>query len=224
MTEPDVTLTDFAIAVQGIAMAVFLARRQERSKGTLAWSLYFASAGLAAFFGGVVHGFYLDLHSGGHAIVWPLSLTAIGVNAIAAWAIGATLVLSPAANRRLIFWAGSLFVAYCGYVWLVDGRFVVAIVMSAPATLFLLAALVVASCRGCRGAGVAAFGVFLTLVAVAVQYFEIAIDPFRFNHNATAHVVQMASLALVFAGSLRMLKPSHSFATEKSQCSPDAIS
>lgn len=224
MTEPDVTLTDFAIAVQGIAMAVFLARRQGRSTATFAWLVYFASAGLAALFGGLVHGFYLDFHSGGHAVFWPLSLTAVGVNAVAAWAIGATHVLSPAANRRLIIWAVSLFVAYCGYVWLVDSRFVVAIVMAAPATLFLLAALAMASCRGCRGAGVAAIGVLLTLTAVAIQYFEIALDPVRFNHNATAHVVQMASLALVFAGCQRILNSSHSFATKKPQCSRDAIS
>lgn len=224
MTEPAVTLTDFALALQGLATAAFLLRRFGISSATVPWLAYFAAAGIAALCGGLVHGYFHDLNSAGRAVFWPLSLTAIGVNAVAAWAIGAPLVLSPAANRRLISWAISLFVAYTAYVWFVDSRFGVALAMAAPATLFLLVALGVAWRGGRAGAGVAAFGVLLTLAAAAVQYFEIALDPLDFNHNATAHVVQSASLALVLAGCLRMLGSRHSFDLEKDVCSHDATS
>lgn len=206
MTEPDVTLTDFALSLEGAGIAAILTARYGLTVATTPWLIYFLSAGAAAFFGGLVHGFYLDPSTDGRAVLWPLSLAAIGVNAVAACWLAANLVLPRQVSVTLKSFSVLVLAAYVVYVVAVDSRFVVAVAMAAPATLFFLVALSLVWWRGrTPGALIAAAGVALTLAAAAVQFFGIALDPLHFNHNATAHVVQAVSLALVAVGSFQML-------------------
>jgi peptidoglycan/LPS O-acetylase OafA/YrhL len=131
---------------------------------------------------------------------------AIGVNALAAWAIGALLLFSPQATWRIIALALFIVAAYFSVVLLGVNGFVVAIAMALPAALFLLVGLLVAHWRDSRrGALLAAAGVVTTLAAALVQQLGVGAHSVYFNHNATAHVVQIVALALIFVGSRQLL-------------------
>ncbi len=93
MTEPDVALTDFALALESAAFVAILWRSGGPSKQLKFWLLlYFAAASVASLCGGLVHGYFLEPGTFGRAILWPAALLAIGVNALAAWGIGALLL------------------------------------------------------------------------------------------------------------------------------------
>ena len=90
MTEPDVTLTDYALAIECLIFAAILHRNNSRNVKLGRWfTLFFASICAASLFGGTVHGFFPEVDSLGHDILWPASLLTIGLTALAAWAIGA---------------------------------------------------------------------------------------------------------------------------------------
>jgi hypothetical protein len=207
MTEPDVSLTDFALALESAAFVAMLWRGHCHSVGRASWFLlYFASAALASLCGGLVHGFFLDSGTLGHAVFWTATLLAIGINAFAAWAIGARLLLSQPVARWIITVALLLFVVYVGFVFLGADTFRVAIWVGLPAALFLLASLWHMH-RSQRRAGalVAAAGIGVTLAAMLVQQIGLGLHPTYFNHNAAAHVVQAVALGLFFVGSRRLL-------------------
>jgi hypothetical protein len=208
MTEPDVALTDYAVAVECAAFVVLLARERGRCEGLRVWfSVLFASVGAASLFGGTVHGFFLDPSSAGQAVLWPATLLAIGVTAFAAWAIGATLLFSKRVARGVILGAAMQFLLYGAIVLCVSQDFRVAILGYLPAALFLLAAFG-ATCRRRkeRGLPAGAWGMALALIASVAQQLRIGIHPLYFNHNALYHVVQAAALFLVFLEGRRLIR------------------
>lgn len=160
--------------------------------------MFFALA-LAPALGGTVHGFFLDEDSLGYRFLWPATLISIGLGALAIWAVGGYLVLKPRASKILI-WAASLeFLAYGTVILAGSQKFAVAIANYAPATVFLLAALLLVYLRSCRRqvlCGV--IGLLLTFAAPGVQLLRIAIHPTYFNHNAFYHMIQAVALALIF--------------------------
>ena len=203
MTEPDVTLTDYALALEGIFFFVLLQRGRARSWEMRFWfSLFFASVSAASLCGGTVHGFFLDEQTLGHTILWPTTLLAIGVTSLSAWVIGAKLLFS----RRVALWvlvvAVLQFAFYCSVVLFRTEEFWVAILDNLPAVLFLIIALGLAYRREKQGSLLlAAGGLVLSLVAALLQQLEIGIHPVYFNHNALYHVLQAAALFLFFLGS-----------------------
>jgi MFS family permease len=224
MTEPDVTLTDFALALEGAVFVAILWRSRSGSSNRLrAWLLtYFAAAGIAALSGGIVHGYFLE--SGvGREILWRATLCAIGINALAAWAIGALLIFPPPTVRRVVGFAVAITIAYSAVVLFGVSGFVVAIAMALPATLFLLAALLVSHWRDSRkGTLLAASGVATTLAAAFVQQLGVGAHSVYFNHNATAHVVQTVAMGLIFAGSLKLLHANGDEFNRRTSCHRDA--
>ena len=79
MTEPDVTLTDYVLAVE-CAILAWCLNRVDGSNEALrkAFILFFAAIGFAAMTGGSVHGFFPDERTTGYAVLWSLTLIAIG--------------------------------------------------------------------------------------------------------------------------------------------------
>ena len=202
MTEPDVALTDYGLAVECAIFAWLVCRRGERGSELHVWVVvFFASLALASLCGGTVHGFFLDEASYGNAVLWPLSLLAIGVTALSGWAIGAKLVLAPGAARWILRAALLQLVVYGVIVLLVSDAFWVAMICYLPAALFLVVAFVVARRRpGMESASFGAWGLVLTFVAAAFQQLNISIHPVYFNHNALYHAVQAVALGLIFVG------------------------
>lgn len=200
MTEPDVALTDYALAIE-CALFCTLALRWAATDRRLRalWVVFFASIGAGSVFGGTVHGFFLAEDSAGHDILWPAALLALGVTSTAMWLIGARVQLRDPVATRVRRAASAALVAYAIVVIFVNSRFYVAIVMYLPATVFLLAVMTLAY-RRTRSSALAwgIVGLALTFVAAAVQQLRVAIHPVYFNHNALYHVIQGISLFLLF--------------------------
>ncbi|MEX2286615.1 MAG: hypothetical protein WD648_05960 [Planctomycetaceae bacterium] len=207
MTEPDVALTDFAIALECVVFAVLLWRNRVRATGLRFWfALFFASVSVASLCGGLVHGFFLDEQSRGQAILWPATLLAIGVAAFSAWAIGATLVFPPRVSRSVKVAAVGQLAIYSPVVLFHNQEFAVALVNNLPAIVFLLIVLVLAYRREKhQGLLLAAGGLALTLIGGLGQQLGIGIHPKYFNHNALYHVIQAVALFLFFLGGRGLL-------------------
>ncbi len=202
MTEPDVTLTDYALALECILFVVLLQRGRARPWGLRFWfSLFFASVSVASLCGGTVHGFFLDEQTLGHTILWPTTLLAIGVTALSAWAIGAKLLFSRRVARWVLIAAVLQFAFYCIVVLFRTEEFWVTILNNLPAVLFLIIALgLVYRREKQRSLLLAAGGLALNLVAALLQQLGIGIHPVYFNHNAIYHVLQAVALFLFFLG------------------------
>ena len=202
MTEPDVTLTDYGIALECLILCVLLARLRVASPAVRRWwVVLFASIGAGAVLGGTVHGFFLDEETLGHRILWPATLLALGVTSTAMWFVGASAALREPRAGWLRQAAVAALVVYTAIVLFVDQRFVVAIAMYLPATVFLLAVLYVLYARyRTRALAIGIAGLLLTFVAAAVQQLRIAVHPVYFNHNALYHVIQGIALAMIYVG------------------------
>src|SRR2546428_7173290 len=200
MTEPDVALTDYALALECAAFCM-LALRWPTSDARLRrwWIVFFASIGAGSLLGGTVHGFFRVEGTPGYAILWPATILALGVTSTATWTIAAHLLLPEAVRSWVLRAAIRLLIVYAIVVLFVSSRFVVAIAAYLPATLLLLVAMCVAYRRNPRRAiayGVG--GLVLTFLAAAVQQLRIAVHPVYFDHNALYHVMQGVALLLIF--------------------------
>lgn len=206
MTEPDVTLTDFALALECAIFALLVARSAQPPLRRW-WVIFFGSIGLAALAGGLVHGYFPDRATTEWAVLWRTTLLAIGVTSMATWSIGAYLQMGDrlgAAVRQSAAW---LFVVYAVIVLTVSRSFFVAILMYVPATLFMLVAIVDAYRRSpSRPEAYGIAGLVLTLIAALIQQLRVTVHPTLFDHNALYHVVQAIALFLIFLAA-RKVKP-----------------
>src|SRR6266852_2139136 len=197
MTEPDVALTDYALAIE-CALFASLVRRREHAR-------FFGAAAVASLAGGTVHGFFLDPRTLGNAVLWRVTLIAIGVTAASAWAIGARVLFPAPTARRITIAAAAAFAAYCVLMLLITQDFRAAVVFYLPAAVFLLVVLSVAHARAReRGILVAVAGLGLMFIAAAVQQARIALHPTYFDHNALYHLIQAVALWLLFLGLRRL--------------------
>lgn len=209
LLEPDVALTDFGLALECAAFAAWLYRRGAAEALRPWFVAFFAALGLAALFGGITHGFLADHQSRLYGVIWSATLLAIGVTALAGWAIGARLTLSERVARHVIAAATAVFAGYVAVVLFVDRSFVVAIINYLPAAAFLLAAFAIAYVRRRDTfllAGI--IGLALSFVAAAVQQSQTSLHPLYFNHNALYHLIQAFALVLIFLAARGLLRQS----------------
>lgn len=202
LTEPAVTLTDFALAIECAVFVLLLARGDASDRALRFWFVvFFASAGSASLLGGIVHGFFPDTASDSRRILWRATLLAILITSLAAWNIGAVLLLA-ARNATLVRRLAILaLVVFSIVVMFIRDEFFIAIIAYLPATLFLLIGLI----AGYRSRRLSALrwgivGLGLTFLAAAVQRLHIAVHPYYFDHNALYHVIQGAALLMIFIG------------------------
>lgn len=200
LTEPAVTLTDYAIAIECTVFTLLLVRRQSSDPVLRFWFVvFFASIGAASLLGGTVHGFFEDAASSGRAILWPATLLSILVTSLAVWSIGAILQLGERAAGWVRRLAIAQLVILSLVVLFVTQQFFIAIIAYLPGTLFFLIALSLAYRRRSHAAlGWGIVGLALTFVAAAVQQLRIAIHPVYFDHNALYHVIQGVALWMIF--------------------------
>lgn len=198
LLEPDVALTDFGLAVECAAFAAWLWPRAGAGMPLQRWFvILFAALAAASLLGGITHGF-LPEGSRGAALVWPATLVAIAVAALASWAVGAHVVLNDSAATGMVRLAAVLFVANVATVLLVSQTFLTAIAFYAPAVAFALLAFAVACWQRRKPMLLPAVaGVALTLVAAVIQQ-QRGIALLGLSHNALYHLVQAMGLALIF--------------------------
>lgn len=202
MTEPDVALTDFAIALLCAVLATLIARWPAAAPRARRWWLvFFASIGVGALLGGLVHGFFNEPTSRGHGVLWPATLITLGVTSTAMWFVGSFAGVPGERGAWIRRAAVAALLVYVAVVLFVDQRFLVAIASYLPATVFLLVVLVVRQVRQpARPLLVAIAGLLLTFIAAAVQQLGIGIHPRYFNHNALYHVIQGVALVMLYVG------------------------
>jgi hypothetical protein len=202
MSEPDVTLTDYGLALECAVCAAFLGLTPTVCKGLRsAGMFFFIFLGLSAVTGGTVHGFFPEKQSPEGQFLWQLTLQAIGLAAFSTWILGAGLFATGRAGRWLALAAVPQIALYSTMVLLITQEFWIAFTIYLPAALLLLAGF----CRGAWRDGhrfllVGASGSVLSFVSSFIQFMKIGIDPVYFNHNALAHVVQGVALALICVG------------------------
>jgi hypothetical protein len=198
IAEPDVTLTDYGLAIECALLAAFLYRTPANAVPLRFYFVaFFCAVGLAALLGGTDHGFLLDKTTYLRAIVWKGTLLAIGLSALAAWQAGA-LLIAPTPARWIR--AGSV-VIFIGYLFAVarSDAFLVAIVHYLPAVVFLLAVFGWHYVRGReRHYLYGAVALLLTFAAAGVQQARIGLHPVLFDHNALYHLIQAVALLLLF--------------------------
>jgi hypothetical protein len=200
MTEPAVTLTDYALAIECAVFVIALVRLDARDKQLCFWFVvFFVSIGAASALGGTVHGFFLAASSPGRRILWPATILAILVTSLAAWNIGAVLQLDERKAPLVRRLAVAQLVLLSLVVLFVSSKFYVGMIAYLPSTFFLLFALLTRyRRRPDRAIRWGVTGLALTLVAAAVQQLHVGIHPAYFNHNALYHVIQGAALGMIF--------------------------
>lgn len=200
ITEPDVALTDYGLAIECAFFTYVIYHQGDRAFPVRTWfAVFFGSISVASFAGGTVHGFFLDEQTLGYAILWPAALMTVGVTALATWSIGASLLFSAKFARRTRFAAAVEFASYCLAVLFLRQDFWIAIVNYLPAAAFLLIALVTEYRRSHEKemlVGIA--GLVLTFAASLLQHVGVSAHPVYFNHNALYHFIQAVALFMIF--------------------------
>jgi hypothetical protein len=207
--DPDVVLTDLALAVLGAWLAWRLARAP--ATGTMAKSgvLVMGALASAAFWGAVFHAFFpAGTTTRAGFVAWmpvPLSIAAIGMSLLAlALRVAAPRVPSPA--RRLAVAAYGA--AFAMIVLLVDESYRTIVCFYAPVVvLFLIVAARQAARTRNRGWTLIAASFAVSLLAAGVQQARISIHPEHFDHNAVYHVLQGIALVLLYLGFLAAPAP-----------------
>jgi hypothetical protein len=200
MTEPDVTLTDYGLAIECALFAYLVHVNGSAGNRYRFWLVvFFGATGTASLLGGTVHGFFLDANTVGAAILWPASLIAIGGAALAAWGIAAALLCARPVAHWIVIVAGAEFAVYCLVILFVTDNFMFAIVNYLPPALALLLALIFLWRRTReRQPAIGAIGIGLMFVASWAQQQRFALHPVYFNHNALYHLAGAAALLLIF--------------------------
>jgi hypothetical protein len=203
MTEPDVALTDYALAALCATFSTLALRWPAADAGLRrCWIVLFASIGLGSLLGGTVHGFFNNAASPGNAILWKATLLCIGVTAAAMWFTGAAISHPERGSRSALLIQRAAILAlivYACVVLFVTSKFLVAIAMYLPATIYLLVVFVREWLRAPhQRIMLGIVGLALTFVAAAVQQLRIALHPVYFNHNALYHVIQGVALVLLY--------------------------
>jgi hypothetical protein len=184
-------LTDYALGGVTVWLAVLLL--SNRSLSCRFWTLAFVALALGALLGGTFHGFQISW-------LWKPTVLAVGVASFGMLAGSACTTTSGPVRGALLAAAALKLVLY--EAWMLghdDFIFVVAdtaSAMLAVAALHLLA-LGNPATRWILG------GVAVSLVAAGIQAGKVALHQY-FNHNDLYHVVQIAAMALYYAGARRM--------------------
>jgi hypothetical protein len=176
MTEPDVALTDYLLALECGLFSHLLSKTavcRLRSYGVC----FFAALAIASLAGGTVHGFFLDETTVGYHVLWRLTLVAIGIVSYFTLLLAAEILGNPRLEKVVVQGAGIAVVLYCSYVILVNQQFVVATLCYLPSTLLLLVVFILKAGGDIndRYFHCGTIGLSVTLGAAALQYFKIGI-------------------------------------------------
>jgi hypothetical protein len=207
--DPDVVLTDLALAVLGTWLAWRLARAP--AAGTMARSGVPVMGALAsaAFWGAVFHGFFpAGTTTRAGFIAWmpvALSIAVIGMALLALALRSAAPSATAAVRRAIIALYGGAFVLT---VLLVNESYGTIILFYAPVVvLFLIVAAYQAVRTRAGGWTLLAASFALSLLAAALQQARVSIHPEHFDHNAVYHVLQGIALVLLYRGFLAAPTP-----------------
>ncbi len=207
MTEPDVTLTDYALAVQAAVLMLCLWRHDGAAHVRRWWMLFFGSVSVATLLGGTVHGFFLAEDTIGHQLLWRGTLLAIGGATLAQWMIAGLLTLSARGLRWLRTAAFLQLILYSALALGVTQAFWLPVASNLPAVLLLMTAFGWRY-RQTRATPllIAMIGPMMTIGGGVLQQLQVAVHPLYLTHNALYHVLQMIGLMGYFTGARWMIR------------------
>lgn len=197
--EPVVTLTDYAMAIEGFLLAWLLTRSASDQPVVRTWIVRFLVAFAAtALFGGTTHGFFPDAGSAGYAIAWRATLASLGFTAFCGWCVAASILL-PERLRIVVRIAAIEYGLYLLVILFMTQDYLVGVLNYLPAAVAVLLAFCIALARyRSRAAFWGVLGLLLTFVAAAVQTGGIGFHPVYFDHNAFYHLIQGIAVFFVF--------------------------
>jgi hypothetical protein len=200
MTEPDVAITDFILAIETALFVAMLRRRSTGSATMRFWSsMLFGSLCAASLAGGLTHGFFLDESSPGHAILWPVTLLAVGVTALSLAAIAGHIRFRKDVAQTITLAAAAAVLVYALVILFVKAEFFVAILAYLPALLFFLVVLLVLWQRSReRPLLDGAVAVILTLVASGIQQAGFSLPGIPHANNVLYHILEAVALFILF--------------------------
>ncbi len=200
LREPDVTLTDFGLAIECAWFALVLLQTGYSTQPANDWFVaFFAATGLAALLGAVTHGFVTDQKSALYRTLWIGIFALIGLAALASWNIGSRLILGDEMAKIVSIGAVIALAVYMTIILAVSQSYTVAIIHYLPAAIFLLVAFATAYFRsGAINFALGAGGVILTFAAALVQIRRVRLHAVYFDHNAFYHLIQAVALFLIF--------------------------
>lgn len=195
MLEPDVTITDYILAVQCLCFALLIYRKA----ANFPWIFLFGSLSSASLMGGTVHGFLPDESSLAYAILWRLTLISIGGMTLAGWYVGSAFFINKPAAEWIRKVAIAQFCLFSAIIIFYSQQFLLAALNYLPSAFFLFALFLRGYFKTKERAYL--FGVVsiaLTFLGSFIQIAKVSLHPIYFNHNALYHVIQFIAICLLF--------------------------
>ncbi len=199
MTQPDVALTDFALALECFVLAFRISRsRVPDVWQRQAFRMLFWSAGAASLVGGLYHGYLLEASARVYGSVWLVIFLAAGLASLACWTIASSVLFARKRSRDVNLIGIVLFLLYLASALVRVRSFVSVLAATGVAGSTLLMAYLVAY-RRTRDPlallGVAA--ILLVFAGSAIQRSGWDVHPL-FTHDALYHVVLGIALYLIY--------------------------
>ena len=203
ITEPMTMMTDYVMGALAFVLAMRIvgdAAAGRQLSGRL-WAAALVMTAVAAFLGGTYHGFIQWLPGAYGRALWKATLLATGIGSACLLAAAVTAATAGALQRALVT---VVVVKLLVYVWTIATKDQFVLVIADYGTALLAVALAAWFIRP-SGLTPAAWwitaGVAVAVVAGVIQWAHLA-PHVHFNHNDLFHVVQMASLYLLYRGGL----------------------
>ena len=208
-TEQTTAATDVILAIVALIVCIATYRSGKESnprKGKI-WAWAFGLLAFAAMTGAVAHGFQMSDRL--NFILWqPLNL-ALGL-ALSMFVVGVIFDMThgslPKVVLPVMITTGSLFYLI---TLIFPGIFLVFILYETVAMLFSLVVYIILGFRKqVRGAWLMALGIFITIIAAALQATETVYLHciWEFDHNGIFHLVQIVGLLILCIGLKKDLK------------------
>jgi hypothetical protein len=203
ITEPMTMVTDYLMGALAFVLAMRLlgdASAGQQWSGRL-WAAAFVMTAVAAFVGGTYHGFIQWMPGLAGRALWKATLVATGIGSACLLAAAVTAATAGPLRQALI---GLVLVKLAVYLWTIATKDAFVLVIADYGTALVAALLAAWFIRPTGLTPVAWWltaGVAVAVVAGVIQWARVA-PHVHFNHNDLFHVVQMASLYLLYRGGL----------------------
>ena len=200
MLEPDVTITDFALAMECAVFALLLARRGAHgTTNNRLFALTFAALGASSLFGGIWHGFFSGTETQAGHSVWFATMAALACAAFMLWQVAAAWIATSTWAGRIRAVALVQFVGQLATSAFITDAFVIGAAGMMPPIAFV-AVLYAKRYRAIRSpralSGVAGFA--LAVLSGLVIVFDVSLHPVWATTFAVYHALQFVALWLVF--------------------------
>ena len=191
VTEPVTLLTDYALGGVSSVLGFLIFKNLARSARL--WGVAFLALATGAFLGGTYHGFRIEG-------LWKPTVLLVGVASFGMLAGSAYCTTAGNVRRALVAIAAVKLALY--EAWMLGHDAFIFVVADTASAMLAIAALHLLRLDNPATRWILS-GVVVSLVAAGIQAGKLALHE-HFNHNDLYHVVQIAAMALYYAGAKRM--------------------